>query len=85
MIRWWRDFPKGHVGQVRDGSWREKVGLLAGSDAADLCSQRLEAAGYINVRRYAGGIPDWEDAKYPLEGESVPRRSGKERDGGLSL
>ena len=29
----------------------------------------LEKAGYGNVRRYAGGIADWEDAGYPLEGE----------------
>ena len=29
----------------------------------------LERAGYRNVRRYAGGIADWEGAGYPLEGE----------------
>ena len=29
----------------------------------------LEKAGYGNVRRYAGGIADWEEAGYPLEGE----------------
>ena len=34
--------------------------------ASVLAFQRLEAAGYTNVRRYAGGIPDWEDAQYPL-------------------
>ena len=27
--------------------------------------------GYENIRRYAGGIADWEDAGYPLEGEMV--------------
>jgi rhodanese-related sulfurtransferase len=27
--------------------------------------------GYKNVRRYAGGLLEWEDAGYPLEGESV--------------
>lgn len=27
--------------------------------------------GYKHVRRYAGGIPDWEEAGYPLEGEMV--------------
>ena len=27
--------------------------------------------GYKNVRRYAGGLEDWEDAGYPLEGEMV--------------
>lgn len=28
--------------------------------------------GYKNVRRYAGGLLDWEDAGYPLEGEGLP-------------
>ncbi len=29
----------------------------------------LEKNGYRSVRRYAGGVADWEDAGYPLEGE----------------
>jgi rhodanese-related sulfurtransferase len=28
--------------------------------------------GYTNVRRYAGGLIDWEDAGLPLEGTYVP-------------
>ena len=31
----------------------------------------MEKAGFSNVRRYAGGIADWEEAGYPLEGEWV--------------
>ena len=31
----------------------------------------LEREGYARVRRYAGGIADWEEAGYPLEGELV--------------
>jgi len=31
----------------------------------------LESSGYKNVRRYAGGLQDWEEAGYPLEGELV--------------
>ena len=27
----------------------------------------LERAGYTRVRRYSGGIADWEDAAYPLD------------------
>jgi rhodanese-related sulfurtransferase len=27
----------------------------------------LERAGYTQVRRYAGGVADWEDAGYPFE------------------
>jgi rhodanese-related sulfurtransferase len=29
----------------------------------------LTENGYGNVRRYAGGLEDWEAAGYPLEGE----------------
>ena len=32
---------------------------------------QLTAHGYKNVRRYAGGISDWEDSGYPVEGEMV--------------
>ena len=31
----------------------------------------LVAHGYKNVRRYAGGLIDWEDAGFPLEGEFI--------------
>jgi rhodanese-related sulfurtransferase len=31
----------------------------------------LEASGYTKVRRYAGGIQDWEEAGFSLEGEMV--------------
>ena len=31
----------------------------------------LVDGGFQNVRRYAGGLPDWEDAGYALEGEMV--------------
>ncbi len=27
--------------------------------------------GYKNIRRYAGGLEDWEEAGYPLEGDMV--------------
>ncbi len=33
--------------------------------------QLLTGNGYKNVRRYAGGLSDWEDAGYPLEGNLV--------------
>jgi rhodanese-related sulfurtransferase len=33
----------------------------------------LVRRGYGNVRRYAGGLLDWEDAGLPLEGEFVER------------
>jgi rhodanese-related sulfurtransferase len=31
--------------------------------------------GYMHVRRYAGGILDWEEAGYPLEGEMVAEKT----------
>ena len=34
---------------------------------------RLVAKGYTNVRRYAGGILDWEEAGLPLEGNQAQR------------
>ncbi len=30
---------------------------------------RLTAHGYKKVRRYAGGISDWEESGYPVEGD----------------
>ena len=33
--------------------------------------QILTRMGYKKVRRYAGGISDWEDSGYPLEGSFV--------------
>ena len=31
--------------------------------------------GYTHVRRYAGGILDWQEAGYPLEGEMVAAKT----------
>ena len=39
--------------------------------ASQYAHQLMEREGYTNVRRYAGGISDWEDAGLPLEGEFV--------------
>ncbi len=39
--------------------------------ASKYAYQVLTERGYENVRRYAGGIADWEEAGYPLEGEMV--------------
>jgi rhodanese-related sulfurtransferase len=35
----------------------------------------LVGRGYRNVRRYAGGLLDWEDAGLPLEGEFAQPRA----------
>ncbi len=39
--------------------------------ASIIASNRLKSRGYQNVRRYTGGIFDWEEAGYPVEGEMV--------------
>ena len=39
--------------------------------ASIIAFNQLTAKGYKNVRRYAGGIFDWEEAGYPVEGEMV--------------
>jgi rhodanese-related sulfurtransferase len=44
-----------------------------GCTASVLMYQRLIEHGFQNLKRYAGGIADWEDAGYPLEGEHVNR------------
>ena len=33
--------------------------------------QILEHNGYKKIKRYAGGLQDWEEAGYPLEGSLV--------------
>ncbi len=47
------------------------------SDEACIASkafgQLLERSGYTHVTHYAGGLADWEQAGYPLEGEWVNR------------
>jgi rhodanese-related sulfurtransferase len=35
--------------------------------------RHLSDRGYKHVRRYAGGVEDWEEAGYPWEGEFVER------------
>ncbi len=43
------------------------------SVASRAAYQLLVNRGYKNVRRYAGSMSDWEDAGYPLEGETVDK------------
>ena len=39
--------------------------------------EALTAQGYRNVRRYAGGLNDWEAAGYPVDGQSVGTPTGR--------
>ena len=45
--------------------------------ASIIAYQRLKASGYENVRRYSGGIADWDDAGYSVEGEITVTRKRK--------
>jgi rhodanese-related sulfurtransferase len=40
--------------------------------ASQVMYQDLVEHGYTNVRRYAGGLVDWEDAGLPIEGNMAP-------------
>ena len=43
--------------------------------ASVIAYEYLVHHGYTHVRRYAGGILDWEEAGYPLEGEMVAAKT----------
>jgi len=43
--------------------------------ASVIAYEYLVHHGYKHVRRYAGGILDWEEAGYPLEGEMVGEKT----------
>jgi rhodanese-related sulfurtransferase len=49
------------------------VVYCASSDclASAVAYRFLEGRGYTHIQRYAGGVLDWEEAGYPLEGEMV--------------
>ena len=61
----------------------DSVGLLKSDDeivvycsggncpASIAAYQILQSKGFANVRRYAGGLADWEEAGYPLEEGSI--------------
>jgi rhodanese-related sulfurtransferase len=44
-----------------------------GCTASILVYQQLVDHGFQNAWHYPGGVADWEDAGYPLEGDSVGR------------
>jgi rhodanese-related sulfurtransferase len=39
--------------------------------ASQVAYKILEGRGYKNIRRYAGGLVDWEEAGYPLDGSGL--------------
>jgi rhodanese-related sulfurtransferase len=49
--------------------------------ASIYASYLLDRAGYGRVRRYSGGITDWEAAGYPFEARNASREDRSIRDG----
>lgn len=45
-----------------------------GCTASVLVCQQLSEQGFQNVWHYAGGIAEWEDAGYPMEGDWVNQK-----------
>ena len=41
--------------------------------------QLLERNGYQNLRRFAGGLQEWQEAGYPLEGTMVESEGDRPR------
>ena len=39
--------------------------------ASQIAYRALSTEGYANVRRYAGGLSDWQAAGYSLEGRAI--------------
>ncbi len=57
-----------------DFDQREDIVVYCSSDscpASIIAYKALEAAGFINVARYSGGLSEWENAGLPLVGEMV--------------
>jgi rhodanese-related sulfurtransferase len=75
-------------GSLNFGSPEEALARLEPTDdivvycANDGCASSvyacrlLRSRGYRSVRRYAGGVADWEEAGLPLEGELVEESEG---------
>ena len=41
------------------------------ADGSQVACKILEGRGYRNIRRYAGGLVDWQEAGYALEGSGL--------------
>jgi rhodanese-related sulfurtransferase len=39
--------------------------------ASQVAYKILDGRGYKSIRRYAGGLVDWEEAGYPMEGTGI--------------
>ena len=44
--------------------------------ASTALGQLLERNGYLHVLHFAGGLQEWEQVGYPLEGEWVKKQEG---------
>ena len=60
---------------VHDGQPYQK--LLVFDAATGGMDMRLICNGYWNLRRFAGGLQEWQQAGYRLEGEMVDARGDR--------
>lgn len=54
-------------------STHDEIVVYSADEACQASQQtydRLVSGGFTNVRRYAGGIVDWQTAGYPIEGKN---------------
>ncbi|WP_201224532.1 rhodanese-like domain-containing protein [Halochromatium roseum] len=77
--------PDSHNVPVADKGFDERIRALGANEdsrivlycsnfdcnASHAAAKRLEQAGFNDLYRYAGGIEDWMDAGYPVEGEAI--------------
>lgn len=86
-----RHLPTANHASVSETGFLEKVGKLVSSKettvvvycASFTCQLSPRAAsmlandGYTNVYDFKGGLADWQDAKYPFEGEIAEEKVEK--------
>jgi rhodanese-related sulfurtransferase len=52
--------------------------------SSEVAWEKLTAHGYRDVRRYVGGLQDWEAAGYAVEGEHIAAQAARRWPGGHS-
>lgn len=65
------DSPEKIIGQIDKN---DEIIVYCSSEkcyASIVAYHALENNGFTNVRRFAGGLDEWQQAGYPLEGEMV--------------
>ena len=62
--------------KLTDGDKNKEIVVYCASftcQASPSAARKLQEAGYENVYDYSGGLADWKEAGYPLEGDMITR------------